>query len=386
MPDVYHTIVVGAGPAGLTAARFLDGSLVLEARRAIGTPVRCAEALSAHGLAALGIAPDPAFVATRIDRTDLVLPGGSVLSLASSGYILDREPFEQSLAAQVRGRILLDTPVRSIARTSGGWEVRTDDRTFRSTYLIGADGPRSLVARQVFGSRIPTDVAREQLIRLDRAAGDGRSVAFDPTALRIYLSPGETAPLGYAWVFPKSRECANVGIIHPDASGFDGFLDRVRAAHGPLVALGPRNGIAPRGGGLPRMQRDGALLVGDAGNLTDPIFRGGIYAAMASGKLAAEAILSGNPARYEGRLRLAGLGAIRAVRAAQRLYGIPREPLAAIGRTLQGTDLRRISAPPPRSWAALGVRRIAALTGDFADAMRIYAFSRHFFAHGEFIW
>jgi len=382
MSEFYHTIVVGAGPAGLTAARYLDGALVLEAKRRIGHPVRCAEGLSAHGLAALGIDPDPAFIAATMRRTEMVLPGGAMLAMDGEGYILDREPFEQALAARVRGPVLLDTPVRAISRVGSRWQVETDGATFQSSYLIGADGPRSPVARQVFGMQIPTDVAREYLVRLTGARGR----PFDPAAFRIYLSPSMAGELGYGWVFPKSATVANVGIIHREARGFERFLDAVRDEYGPFERLEARNGIAPRGGGLPEMARHGALLAGDAGNLTDPIFRGGIYAAMASGKLAAEAILSGDPASYPRRLRQAGLGAARAVRAAQRLYAIPEAPLGRIGRTLAGVDLMRVSALPPRSWAALGPRRMAILSTTPADSLRIYAFARHFREHGEYIW
>lgn len=45
---------------------------------------------------------------------------------------------------------------------------------------------------------------------------------------------------------------------------------------------------------------DGALLVGDAGGFTDPLTGGGIYGAMVSGKLAAEAALQ---ALAEGETR-----------------------------------------------------------------------------------
>ena len=382
MPEFYHTIVIGAGPAGLTAARYLDGALVIEAKRRIGHPVRCAEGLSAHGLAALGIEPDERFIAARMRRTEMVLPGGATLAMDGEGYILDREPFEQSLAARVRGPLLLDTPVRRIGRAGIRWQVETDGATFQSSYLIGADGPRSSVARQVFGRQIPTDVARESLVRLTGASGR----PFDPAAFRIYLSPSMAGELGYGWVFPKSERVANVGIVHREAHGFELFLNAVRDEYGPFERLEARNGIAPRGGGLPDMERQGALLAGDAGNLTDPIFRGGIYAAMASGKLAAEAILSGNPASYPQRLRQAGLGAARAVRAAHRLYAIPEIPLGRIGRTLSGVDLMRVSALPPRSWAALGPRRMAILSTTPVDSLRIYAFARHFREHGEFIW
>ena len=133
MPEFYHTIVIGAGPAGLTAARYLDGALVIEANRRIGHPVRCAEGLSAHGLAALGIESDERFIAGRMRRTEMVLPGGGMLAMDGEGYILDSEPFERSPAAQVRGPLMDPLCVRSVGLGPAGRWRRTARRSRAAT-------------------------------------------------------------------------------------------------------------------------------------------------------------------------------------------------------------------------------------------------------------
>ena len=46
MERIFETIIVGAGPGGLTAGRYLKDCLILEQKEEIGKPVQCAEGLS----------------------------------------------------------------------------------------------------------------------------------------------------------------------------------------------------------------------------------------------------------------------------------------------------------------------------------------------------
>ncbi len=110
----------------------------------------------------------------------------------------------------------------------------------------------------------------------------------------------DVAPLGYVWVFPKGDDIANVGVgIRANISGKGGKLaiDYLNAfvkrkfPEGRILGL--VGGAVPVGEGLPRIVRDGILLVGDAAHHSDPVSGGGIPNAMYSGKFAAEAALAG---------------------------------------------------------------------------------------------
>jgi len=46
MSNVFKTIIIGAGPAGLTAGTYLKDALILEKEKEIGIPVQCTEGIS----------------------------------------------------------------------------------------------------------------------------------------------------------------------------------------------------------------------------------------------------------------------------------------------------------------------------------------------------
>jgi len=80
LKNKYDIIVVGAGPAGSTAAKFAaeNGAdvLILDRRNELGVPVQCGEALSEEVLMDLNIDPDPRWALNKIDRVKLVSPSG----------------------------------------------------------------------------------------------------------------------------------------------------------------------------------------------------------------------------------------------------------------------------------------------------------------------
>ena len=67
MPPLdYDLIIIGAGPAGSTTARFAAEAglrvLLVDKRQELGAPIQCSGAISGHGLAAAGIDADPEFI------------------------------------------------------------------------------------------------------------------------------------------------------------------------------------------------------------------------------------------------------------------------------------------------------------------------------------
>ena len=74
-------IVVGAGPAGSSAAKHaaLDGAnvILIDKKSEIGSPKRCAEGVSIQGLEKLGIEPNPRWVTQEIKDVKLQAPDGT---------------------------------------------------------------------------------------------------------------------------------------------------------------------------------------------------------------------------------------------------------------------------------------------------------------------
>ena len=102
-------LVIGAGPAGSTAAKHaaLGGAdvLLIDKKSEIGAPKRCAEGVSIGGLEALGIEPNPRWITKKLDGVRMVSPNGTDVWLTSdkvelpeAGYILERKVFDKFMA------------------------------------------------------------------------------------------------------------------------------------------------------------------------------------------------------------------------------------------------------------------------------------------------
>jgi digeranylgeranylglycerophospholipid reductase len=117
----------------------------------------------------------------------------------------------------------------------------------------------------------------------------------------------DVAPGGYAWVFPKGDQTANVGVgvcpTHATKKAKDylySFMDR--RFKNPRV-------LERKSGGVPstfkgEVARENVLLCGDAARVCHPLTGGGIYNAAATGSLAGNAVaeekMSKMARRYTG--------------------------------------------------------------------------------------
>ena len=146
---------------------------------------------------------------------------------------------------------------------------------------------------------------------------------------------------GYAWVFPKADHLnIGAGLFHGrqrDVRRDPSARVRIRAA---IEAYAAAIGVAPerlrglRGhahplpfwdGPEPLHSADGrVLLVGDAAGLINPLFGDGLFHAIRSGRLAAEALLAGQPTSHTARVHGLLADDFEAARRLARLfYGLP---------------------------------------------------------------
>lgn len=314
MRYAYDIAVVGAGPAGSTAARYaaLGGArtLLIDRRREIGRPVQCGEFLP--GLEEVErmfpragpireLFPRLAsLVRTRTRSLRICSPNGREYEVPFDGLVLDRDRFDGLLArAAEEAGAELRTGTRVTALR--GEILETDGGEVRARVIIGADGPRSVVARD--GGFAP---GRSFALGLQYLT---RGLVGDPRAVEMYF--GRLAPGGYAWVIPKGADRANVGVgVRPPKAklarraleAFIGARERRcgrRAKRQRLTA-----GLIPVGGPLAETVRGNVILAGDAAGQLMACNGGGVPTAAICGRIAgqvaAEHVRAGLPAsRYE---------------------------------------------------------------------------------------
>jgi geranylgeranyl reductase family protein len=313
-------LVVGAGPAGATAARALalGGArvrLIDRARFPRNKP--CGGAISMRALqrfpyltSALERIPT-----RRISRLHLESPSGEVLRLQSDGpaaLMIRRVEFDELLVrlAQEAGAELLETTeITDAERGPGGVIVRTRrGERIDAPMVIAADGANSVMARRL-GIRSGWQASAVALDMMEETPFDSLSCA-DPDLLWVLYGYGRSH--GYAYVFPKKQHVnVGVGFVLDDyrhnvamrpydvQTGFVGSLCERGVLAGHSIRRHFTPALIPVGGPQRRTVHDRVMLVGDAGGFVNGFSAEGIYYAMVSGDLAADAVLRHVPARFE---------------------------------------------------------------------------------------
>jgi len=292
-------VVVGGGPAGSSAARVAAAAgahtILLEEHPVIGSPVFCAEGLSLNGIKDAGLEPVAPLVAQKITRARVFAPNRNHIDLTSDdwvGYTLNRDFFDKAmgdLAVKAGAELLTETKATGVFREDGKVagvmaESHGEQIKVKAKVTIGADGYWSIVRRSAGLARWYPDIVTCAQFQL------GGLHLEDPSTTEFYVGT-RYAPGGYAWVFPKNEEVANVGLgvrnIHtePAINYLRKFLDSDPRFKGAKVQR--RNGgVTPVSGMLDKIVDDNLMLIGDAAGQLIPMTGAGIHSGIEAGKMA----------------------------------------------------------------------------------------------------
>ncbi len=214
-------LVVGAGPAGSSAARAAASRgldvLVVERRETIGVPVQCAEFIPAPLLGVIGLARD--FVVQSVRGMKTILPDGGTEHMRAPGFMIRRDLFDQALAraAEEEGaRVLAST--RVLRLEEGEVVVRSkgeaEEERVAPRVIIGADGPCSTVGRWIGSENLNLIPAVQWRVPL--------ASPIEHTEVHFH----EDFYGGYGWLFPGGRE-ANVGLGRKQRNKHDERIGKV---------------------------------------------------------------------------------------------------------------------------------------------------------------
>ncbi len=309
-PD-YDVIIVGAGPAGSTAAKCLmdfrpdTRVLLLDKANQFPRPKPCGGYLGADVLNQFPYLKDKkgAFVESEshvgvLHSPDLrykVSGRTRMLGVLRSAF----DAYLVGLAQQTGVQIGHRSRVIDVKPTLDQVGIELDDgRKLSTKAVVGADGAASVVARRtgLHAGWQTHEVCRTIV----------KEIQVDPEYILDQYGPARPIHLflqfnqipGYAWVFPKTHHI-NVGLgcfANYPIRLIDYFQLLIRllkkwAMVPDAVDLrGIEAGICPTVGPLQTTQCDRVMLIGDAAGFVSPSTGAGIVPGMQSGLLAAQTL------------------------------------------------------------------------------------------------
>jgi digeranylgeranylglycerophospholipid reductase len=308
----YDCVIVGAGPAGLNAARRLCDlapgirGLIVEKSNPWKRPKPCAEAVGKRGFEE-AVTVRPGWIRHAVTKAAFHAPSGATITYEDryTGYIIDRGGMQHDLAEQCVAQgfdCLLQRRVRTVGEEHEGCrEVQVEGGpVVRTRVVIDAAGASSPLGKHEAVAWKAYDAEPAYFVVAD-------NVPHDTDTVHLYV--GSTmAPGGYAWMFPSEGERANIGVLVGTRQRgsvniralLAAFLEenfpeaRILGRYAGLIACGYQRG---------RIAVPGLIKTGDAANATNPMSRAGIVEALKSGALAAECVAGMLAAENQRRLR-----------------------------------------------------------------------------------
>lgn len=299
-------LVIGGGPAGATAARFLagNGADTILVERDLSYVKPCGGGIPSSALKEMGIAEED--VTKRIiTKMRIVSPKGEDIEVEMKGghlCITERGDFDVYLRkkAEAEGSSVIEaefvrfdktgkTITSIVKKKATGEEI-----VIKSDYVVASDGITSRTVSGILPSKCGSLYTISAHIKPDGC-----------DACEFWFGSNHASNF-YSWIFP-SHGYSSMGTGSTNAKELSAFLDKfiARRFGVPMKDFAPVNfSKKTRAFRIPVWEGSlfnikNILFSGDSAGMVMPITYEGIYYAMKSGQFAARAIIEGKPDIYK---------------------------------------------------------------------------------------
>lgn len=288
--------IIGAGPAGSYSAYLLARAgfdvSVFEEHPIVGEPWACTGVITEDVLSRQLKLPEE-LVVNRIEKARIISPDNNFIEVKlKNDVVIDRAVFDQHVAEMAKNEGAKYYVNHRFVEICGNGEsdgkvtakIRNKNlnqlKGVESDWLIGADGPRSEVARSagIFGNR-KFYVGSQVTAKME-----------NDNLIRFY--PSEN---GIAWTVPENSRIVRAGIAaNKNASGyFDEFMTQAVGKDYRQRIIARQAGPIPVYSPKAQTQKGRILLAGDAATMVKATTLGGINQSLMAATAVAEAIATG---------------------------------------------------------------------------------------------
>lgn len=292
----YDVIVVGAGPGGSQCACTLAErgiKTLLIDKKTSGWAKPCGGGVSNRTFDEFGV---PLSVGYQTKGIKFIV-SGKVKSTSIKYLDVHRNSFDEWLAKRAVEKgatMFFGTSVTDIREQDGWYIVETSKGSFRSKFLVGADGVYSVIRKKVFSQDLDKRLLAFAIDYLYQGPHKIRTLDF-------YTD--DDLPFGYGYIFPKDENNIIIGIAGLDIQNpkevTEKFIQKYKDQIEGLKYVGFKGAHIPYRH-LSEIRKGNCLLVGDAAGLNTPIAFAGIPIALKSGRragtLIADSIKAGEKA------------------------------------------------------------------------------------------
>jgi digeranylgeranylglycerophospholipid reductase len=313
MRESYDIIVIGAGPAGLNACRHIVAArqdlavLLVDMVVPWEHTIQCAEAVGRRGFEE-AIDVKPAWIRQVINKATFHAPNNTTITYTdkNGGYIIDRAAMQRDCVDELIKNGVTWAFNRRVTRLSAREHSMravefSDGTVIDCRVVIDASGPIACLGKNEPTAWKPVDLEPAYFV-LAETSGE-----LSADTVHIYIGC-DYAPGGYAWMFPRGKNSANIGVLlgsrYKGKENIQRLLDAFLARYFSSFTIIKRfAGSIPCGYQHGHTAAPGFIKTGDAASTVNPVSRAGISEALLSGGLAGDHALSMLDAKDERHLR-----------------------------------------------------------------------------------